>query len=256
MIMNRRIWIYILLFLFVIPGKVEAQRWKLLRYEAAIGTGTTHPFMDIGSQNYSIKSLRLADTRINVFSHIGFRILEDLTVKLDLNYLMLGGSDPASRPRNLMFTSQCFEPLLRLDYNLFGGGRTFGSSAMFNRRGMVNNYGVSYVYIFAGGGGILSKSIVREIGGEEAVTNPSYSNNLHWGFVIPAGVGYKLNLNSSLDLGFEIGGRLSFSDWIDGYFNPDYSDYKDRYITTSFKAIFKIRNDRKGRPIFSQYGRR
>ena len=254
--MNRQILLYILFFLLIIPGKVEAQRWKLVRYEASVGVGTTHPFMDIGSQNYSIRSFRLADTRANVFTHVGFKVLEDLTLKLDLNYLMLGGSDQASRPRELMFTSNCFEHLLRVDYNLVGGGRTFGSTAIFNRKGMINNYGSSYVYVFAGGGGILSKAKVKYIGGEEAIDNPSYSNNLHWGFVIPAGVGYKLNLNSGMDLGFELGGRLSFSDWIDGYYNPKFSQYKDSYITTSFKAIFKIRNDRKGRPIFSQYGRR
>jgi len=146
--------------------------------------------------------------------------------------------------------------LVRFDYNLFGSGaRSFGSNALFNRRGMINNYGESYFYVFSGIGGIMSKSKVTDVNGDEVIGNPSYYNNLNWGIVIPAGLGYKRSMNAYVDLAIEVGGRFSFTDKIDGYKHATASDYNDKYITTTVKAVYKIRNDRRGRPILSRYGR-
>ncbi len=254
--MNRRIWIYILLLAMLVPTTAEAQRWKLRRYEAGIGGGTVHTFMDIGSPNDALRSFQLIDSRFNAGVHAGFKLLSSLTIRLDLNYLMIGGLDPEIRDRSLSFTSNCFEPLVRFDYNLFGSGaRSFGSNALFNRRGMINNYGESYFYVFSGIGGIMSKSKVTDVNGDEVIGNPSYYNNLNWGIVIPAGLGYKRSMNAYVDLAIEVGGRFSFTDKIDGYKHATASDYNDKYITTTVKAVYKIRNDRRGRPILSRYGR-
>jgi len=255
--MNKRIWIYILLLAFLVPAKTEAQRWKLRRYEAGIGGGTVHTFMDIGSPNDAIRSFQLIDSRFNVSSHAGFKLLSSLTVRLDLNYLMIGGIDPETRDRSLSFTTNAFEHTLRVDYNLLSSGvRGFGSTALFNRRGMVNNYGENYVYVFAGFGGILTKAKVTDINGDEVIGNPSYYNNLNWGPVIPAGIGYKRAMSAYVDLSVEVCGRFTFTDKIDGYQHATASDYNDKYITTTVKAVYKIRNDRRGRPILSKYGRR
>ncbi|MEX0987305.1 MAG: hypothetical protein WD052_07485 [Bacteroidales bacterium] len=253
--MNRRIWIYLLLLALIVPVKVEAQRWRLKRYEAGIGLGTVHTFMDIGSEFDGIRSFQFTDSRVNLSTHAGYKILEDLTVKLDLNYLMIGGSDSESRDRSLSFTAHCFEPLARVDYNFLGAGRAFSSNAVFNRRGMVNNYGQSFLYVFAGAGGILSKAKVKDINGDEVIGNPSYSNNLQWGYVIPAGIGFKRTMDAYFDLAIEVGGRFTFTDLIDGYQHATASEYNDKYIITSVKAVYKIRNDRRGRPIFKKYGR-
>ncbi len=253
--MNKRIWIYICLAALLVPCKTEAQRWKLRRYEAGIGLGTVTTFMDIGSPDFGISSFRPNDTRFNVSSHIGYNLFQDLAVKLDLNYLMLGAMDPEIRDRSLRFTTHAFEHGVRFDYTFVGGGRTFGSTALFNRRGMVNSYGSSYLYAFAGAGGILSKATVRNESGEEEIGNPGYNNNMQWGIVIPAGLGYRRSVDAYFDFVFEIGGRFSFTDLIDGY-QTQFSQYNDRYIITSVKAIYKIRNDRRGIPIFSKFGGR
>jgi hypothetical protein len=211
--------------------------------------------MDIGSLNYGFRAIKLSDTRFSFPAHIGFKVIEDLTVKLDLNYLMIGGADSPDRGRTLKFTTHGIEPILRVDYNIVGGEKPLGSSIIFNRRGMVNNYGSSFIYVFAGGGGILTKAKVKTFDGVEVIGNTAYSNNLHWGFVLPAGIGYKRSINAYFDFAIEVGGRLTLTDKIDGYQHPA-SQYNDRYITTSFKAIYKIANDRKGRPILFDYGRR
>lgn len=257
--MNRKLWIYILLGALLIPSTVDAQRWKLRRYEAGIGLGSVTSFMDIGSPNFGISSFSPFDTRFNISSHAGYLIMEDMSVKLEMNYLMIGAKDPETRDRSLRFTTHGFEHAVRVDYTFLGGGRTF-STAAFNRRGMVNNFGMSYLYVFAGAGGILSKATVYNdaIGGELTEENPGYAGNnkLMWGPVIPAGIGFRWSIDAYFDLVLEVGGRYTFTDKIDGYHNPNFSKWTDRYIITSVKAAYKIRNDRRGRPIFNRYGTR
>jgi hypothetical protein len=254
--MDRRTAFYILLILIIIPVNLEAQRWKLQRYDVAIGIGSTHPFMDIGSQNDGLRSLQVSDTRICIPTHIGFKILEDLSVKLDLNYLMFGGADaPGRREALLKYTSNTFEHNIRAEYNLVNGSKSGGSAVAFNRRGMVNNIGSSVFYLYGGVGGIMSKAKVKYIDGTEVVNNPAYSNNMHWGVVLPAGIGYRRAVNVYIDFSIELGGRFTLTDFVEGYKHP-VSEYNDRYFTTSFKAIYKIANDRNGRPKLYDYGRR
>lgn len=253
--MNRIFWISLVLLLLLIPGKVEGQRWRLLRYEAGIGTGTVHPFMDIGSYKPGLSSFQITDSRPNINTHIAYVLLEDLNVKLDLNYLMIGAtdSDTPERDRGFTFLSNAFEHTVRLDFNILGGGRAFGMQGMYNRRGMINNFGSSRLYVFGGVGGIMSKTEIWTVDGPIPDTKEGYYNNLNYGVVIPAGIGYRLAIDAYWDFTFEASGRFSFADKIDGYMHPSSLHY-DRFITTSFKAVRKIRNDRKGRPIFAKYG--
>ena len=141
-----------------------------------------------------------------------------------------------------------------MEYVVLGGGRAF-SNALFNRRGMVNSYGDFGVYLFGGAGGILTKSKIKDINGEEPLTNPYYDNNRHFSFVIPAGVGVKYNLSSGIGISLEAGYRFTFSDILDGYQHA-VSQYYDQYMLTNVKAIYKIRNDRRGVPKFGGYRRR
>ncbi|MFC2129440.1 hypothetical protein ACFLQX_01600, partial [Bacteroidota bacterium] len=239
-----------------IPLASNAQTWRLVRYEAGLGIGTTHSFMDIGSEKDGLRSFSFRGTRPNVFFDASFLILEDLAVQLDLGYIQLAGRDSDARTRDLSFVTNSFEPVVRVEYSIIGGGRTFGSTALFNRRGMVNDYNTLNLYAFAGAGGILTKAKVKDINGDEVVGNPSYDNNLHFGAVFPMGLGLKYQWDSDWAIGLEIGGRFSTSDLLDGYWNQTASQYKDRYILTNVKAIYKIRNDRRGVPQFSRYRRR
>jgi hypothetical protein len=247
--MKKNHWIYILLFVLFIPVNSHAQAWRLIRYEAGIGFGTTRSFMDIGSENYGITSYRFAGTRPNVFFDASYQILEDLSVQLDLGYIQLGGKDTDIRGRGLSFVTNSFEPVIRVEYNIIGGGRTFGSSATFNRRGMINNYNTLYFYTFAGAGGILTKAKVKDIYGDEVFGNPGYDNNLHFAPVFPMGFGLKYQLDSEWALGFEMGFRFALSDLLDGY-ATQWSQYNDKYMLSNVKLIYKIRNDRRGVPQF------
>lgn len=252
--MKRNYWIYILLLVLLTSLNANAQPWRLIRYEAGVGLGTTQSFMDIGSENFGLTSFRFAGSRPSAFVDASFQILEELSVQLDLSYLQLSGKDPESRTRGYSFVTNSFEPVVRVEYNFFGGGTRTASNALFNRRGMVNNFNSIKFYAFIGAGGILTKAKVKDSDGIEVIGKTGYDNNVHFAPVFPMGIGAKYELSTHWAIGLESGFRLSTSDLLDGY-QYTTSQYKDKYILTNVKAIYKIRNDRRGVPQFSRYKR-
>ncbi len=252
--MKRRHWIFILLLILLIPSEATAQRWKLRRYEAYAGTGTVHPFMDIGRVEDSFRSFHLKGTRPNLTVGARYKIFSNLSGGLELSYIMFGGVDVDNHMTVHSFMTNSFEHTADFQFDIVSGGKALGTTALFNRRGMVNSYNSTDVYITFGVGGILSKAIAYDINGEIDRNDVYFNNNTNYGIVLPVGLGIKYSIDAYWSFGAEITGRFSFTDLLDGYATP-YSNYQDRYILTSFRAVYKIRNDRKGRPIFSKYGR-
>ena len=244
-----------LLILFSVDG--FGQRWKLRRYEVGFGVGSTHSHVDIGPQNKEINNF-FNGARPNVSLDVRFKISPSFAVNLDLGYLNMAGKDidEPTRGRNYSFVSHNFEHTVRGEYYILGEGRAFGSQANYNRRGMVNNYNKVYLYVFTGFGGIMSKGSVKDMDNGDLPPdgNPGYDNNMHYGLVIPVGAGLKYTISAVWSLNLEAGYRWSSSDYLDSYASA-FSKYNDNYYTTSFKALYKIRNNRKGRPIFRKYAR-
>jgi hypothetical protein len=182
-----------------------------------------------------------------------YRITQDFNVSLDLAYIMYGGKDQegSSHGRDYSFTSHAFQHVARVEYFILGDSRRFISGAIYNRKGMINDYNKLYLYVFGGAGGVLSKSKVKDLnnGGEEPISNPGYNNNLVYTAVFPLGAGAKWALDARWSIGVEIGYQFTLTDYLDGY-SSEWSKYNDSYYLTSVKAIYHIRNDRTGRPMF------
>ena len=100
----------------------QAQRWKLQRYEAALGVGPTHTFMDIGPMRDGIMSFQLPGTRPNVTLDARFRIFEPLAVKLSLSYIQFGGVDNFENLTVKYFVANAFEPAISVEYYILGDG--------------------------------------------------------------------------------------------------------------------------------------
>jgi len=182
---------------------------------------------------------------------VGFSTVE---LNLDLSYLMFSGEDKEDHLAVSSFTTHGFEPALTVRYSFLKGGKAFGTTAVFNRRGMVNSYGTADIYVFAGVGGLLSKAKVIDDSGEiYAPGSRGLNNNLRFDAVFPLGAGFKYDIDAWWSLGVEVNGRFALSDYIDG-FATENSEYNDSYLTTNIKAIYKIRSDRRGRPILNRYG--
>ena len=67
--------------------------------------------------------------------------------------------------------------------------------------------------------------------------------------MIPVGIGLKFGLNTSWSIGFDMGGRFTTSDYIDGY-TSEYSKSKDVYIFGVINMVYKIETGSNGLPVF------
>ena len=252
--MKNKFWIPIFALLVLTSIDGYGQRWKLRRYEADLYIGAVSFHGDIGLANKPLMN-NLNGMRPSIGFKPGFKITQDLTVALDLAYIVYGGKDKegSTHGRLYSFNSHAFQHLVRAEYYLIGEGRSFISGAMYNRKGMVNNYNKLYLYVFGGAGGVLSKSKVKDLNnnGEEPLTNPGYDNSMQYTAVFPVGGGAKWSIDPRWSIGVEIGYQFTLSDYLDGY-SSAWSEYNDSYYLTTVKAILKIRNDRNGRPIFKK----
>ncbi len=252
--MKNKFWIPIIALLVLTSIDGYGQRWKLRRYEADLYIGAVSFHGDIGLANKPLMN-NLNGIRPSIGFKPAFKITQDLTVALDLAYIIYGGKDQegSSHSRLYSFNSHAFQHVVRAEYFLIGDGRSFISGAMYNRKGMVNNYNKLYLYIFGGAGGVLSKSKVKDLNnnGEEPLTNPGYDNSMKYTAVFPVGGGARWSIDPRWSIGVEIGYQFTLSDYLDGY-SSAWSEYNDSYYLTTVKAILKIRNDRDGRPIFKK----
>lgn len=102
----------------------DAQVWKMRRYEALFGLGTTHYFGDIGGYSKGDNLMGLKDidfTQIRPSFYVGMRykIYETVALKLNLSYGYLHGDDAGdvNDARNFKFYTGIFEPSLQVEYS-------------------------------------------------------------------------------------------------------------------------------------------
>jgi Domain of unknown function (DUF6089) len=240
-----------IIFVFFLTHSLHAQQWKLRRYEATFGLGTTNFYGDIGgtaddNNALGFKDIQLAYTRPSVALGLRYKLTGDMAVKMNLIYAIAAGNDLESRndARNFAFRTTIFEPSFQFEYYIIPEGRSLSSAAMFNRRGMINNYSKIYAYVFGGVGGVFFKT--KPLEGFEDRYVDNFSN---FGLVFPVGAGLKYTIDSRWSMGFEFGRRFTTTDYIDGYTSP-FSDHKDVYDFAVLNAIFKVKSDRRGRPMF------
>lgn len=255
--MKRYLWIFIVLIIIALPKESHGQIWKLKRYEAGVGLGSSHAWTDIGLTPDGVMGFQFLGIRPNLSFQGRYYISSMISTAVDLNFIWLGGvDDPSQRARLYYYNSLVFEPALRAEIILFGTNRGSGTTALFNRRGMINNYSDFHLFAFGGVGGAISKANVREQETNlEVVNNPGYYNNTNFGLVFPVGLGIKFSLDADWSFSAEIGARISLTDYLDGY-SSQYSEHNDFYYLTNFKAIYKLRTGRNGLPVFKRRGGR
>ncbi len=69
------------------------------------------------------------------------------------------------------------------------------------------------------------------------------------------GGGIKFSVDPRWNVGVEMGYQFTTSDKLDGYAPEEVSHYNDSYYLITVKAVYRIRNDKNGRPIFNKYYR-
>jgi hypothetical protein len=251
--MKRSSAILLAIFLFLVYSDLSAQRWRLRRYEVDLYLAGVAFEGDIGNPKPFANMFNGFRPSVGVTPR--YMVMKNMAVALDLGYVIYGGRDKegSSHGRVYTFNSHAFQHMVRVEYFLLGEPVT-RTGSIYNRRGMVNNYNRLYLYLFAGGGGILSKATVKDQDGVEPIWNPGYDPGLQYTVGFPVGGGIKVSIDPRWSVGVELGYQFTLSDKLDGY-APVASHYNDSYYLLNIKAIYRIRNDQHNRPIFNKYYR-
>jgi hypothetical protein len=245
-----RKWLLTLVLFYVVTSVVDAQLWKLRRYEVSAGIGTTQFFGDIGGYSNSKNVLGLKDitfrhTRMNLNTGIRYRILDDLSVRLSLAFGFFHSTDARGSNIERGFESRTlfFEPALTGEY-YFIKNRSENSFLLIKGKGngFQSIFSMLDLYAFTGVGGLSYKVKPNE------VLSPYVSKTSGFSAVIPAGIGVNMIYSSNLNFGLEIEGRYTFSDNLDGYTSP-FSKYNDIYYSLNFIITYKIRTSDNGFPV-------
>jgi len=241
--------LFFLIASFLLSLTINAQAWRMRRCEAIIGIESAQYFGDIGGWSkdeniLGLKDIALSQVRPGIYFGVRYKLYEEISLKLNLNYGYLHGddADKANSSRNFKFYTSIFEPSVQVEY-VFIKEKEAMSYLMMKGRGMGQFHSSLSSYIFLGMGGVFFNVTEKE---NLLNVNLEYTPAA---LVIPIGVGVKYGLNTNWSIGFDLGGRFTTSDYIDGY-TSEYSKSKDVYFFGVFNIMYKIRTGSNGLPVF------
>jgi hypothetical protein len=222
------------------------------RWEAVVGVGPSFFFGDIGGYTIGknilgFKDLSYRQTRFDINGNLKFRITRFANVRLSLTYALLHATDVrgSNEGRSFEAATSIFEPALIVEYyfikNYAENSYLFLKRKQSFIREMLKDLDF---YVFAGIGGNA-----YTVKGNDALVARGMTSG---GFtaVIPAGLGTTLIYSPNINFGLEVGGRYAFTDFLDGYSNPQYSKANDVYYFLNFTITYKLKTGPHGWPTF------
>jgi hypothetical protein len=239
------------MFLMLIPGiAISQDLYKRMRIELVGGAGISQFFGDIGGYSQTenilgIKDIILRQTRFTLEGAVKYRVIPEVNIKFGLNAGMFHAIDTkgSNEGRGLEATTSFLEPALTAEY-CFIKSKKEGLYTFTKGKNLRGKF-FSFVdmYAFTGFGGLAF-----HVKGNDALKASGMTTG---GFtaVIPAGLGANYLASPNYSIGFEIGGRYSFSDYLDGI-SPQYSKSNDVYYFLTFTITYKIPTKPNGVPVF------
>lgn len=225
-----------------------SQLWKLKRWEGQFGAGPSFSFPDIGGYTIGKNALGFRDlsyrqTRFNVNANMRYRLSRTASVRLGMSYAMLHSTDErgSNEGRRYESTTSLFEPAFLGEY-YFVKNRYESSYLFLRGKSLWALLRSLDFYGFAGFGGAGFSVNANNLLEGRAMTSQGFTA------VIPAGLGASLIYTPDINFGLELGGRYSFSDYLDGYSSPQYSRANDVYYFLSFTITYKFKSSPKGWP--------
>lgn len=230
--------------------QASAQLWKMRKLETTVGLGPSFFFGDIGGFSrkenvLGFKDLTFLQTRYVINGSLKYRVLEDLNVRLSLSAARLRATDArgSNEGRDMEARTFIFEPALMGEFYFIKNKNE--NSYLFSKgqagfRRLINSLDV---YAFSGFGGasysVKGNDRLENVGIIESGFSP----------IIPVGVGANLIFSPDINLGLELAGRYSFTDYLDGY-TSQYSSSNDVYYFLTFTLTYKMKTNQKGWPVF------
>jgi len=210
----------------------KGQSWKFYRHEVRIGVGASNFLGELGGANAigtnGIKDLEFSMTRPSVEIDYAYKIIPTLKAKSHLLYGRLKGDDalttePFRNNRNLSFRSPIVEFGLQLEVYPFG--EKIGH--MYRLRGAKGkNWSYYSPYITGGVAAFYFNPrakypvdgkyySLQQLGteGQNQPGGPAKYKRL--GICLPIGIGLNYAMNKHISIGFQVSGRLTFTDYID-----------------------------------------
>ena len=239
----------ILIICFALPVS-NAQLWKMRRWEAEGGIGPSFFFGDIGgfsrTKNFlGLRDMSFMQTRFDINGNLKYRMSRDVNLRLSLTYGMFHATDirGSNEGRNYEASTSFFEPAFMGEYYFIKNYAENSYLFLKQKQGIMRNLFKSLdFYAFAGFGGI-SYSVKGNAGlVAHGMTNSGFTA------VIPAGLGTTLIYSPNINFGLEVGGRYAFTDFLDGYSNPQYSKANDVYYFLNFTISYKLKSGPHGLP--------
>jgi hypothetical protein len=171
------------------------------------------------------------------------------SVKLNYTFGLANGDDADARnsERGFSYKSAILEQSAQIEYYFIRETRQRRSSAMYNRRGMINDYSMISLYGFTGLGSTFfwakfkgtDRGDIDEIDESKLIT-----------LSVPVGIGAKMVVSDKWIAGVEIGSRWTATDFLDAYKQTESSKSNDLYYFTIFTVAYRIKTSRRGYPIF------
>jgi hypothetical protein len=244
----KRSFLVVILLCFAVQ-LTDGQLWKMRRWEAEFGIGPSFSFPDVGGytsgENFlGFKDLSYKQTRFDINGSLRYRLSRTFNTRLSLTYAMLHSTDErgSNEGRQFESTTSIFEPAFMVEYYIIKN--KYENSYLFLKgKGLWALLSSLDFYAFAGIGGAA-----YSVNGNDALEGRDLTNS---GFtaVIPGGIGATLVYTPNVNFGVELGGRYTFSDYIDGY-TSQYSKHNDVYYLLNFTVTYKLKTSPKGLPSF------
>ena len=247
--MKRSLILIIAFYLF--SSSVNAQLWKLRRYEISGGIGTTQFFGDIGGYPNSknilgIKDFTFRQTRINANASLRYRIGEIFSARLGLMYGLFHSTDArgATIRRGYEETTTFFEPSLTGEYYFIKNKGENSFVFLKGNHSLLKSIFQSLdFYFFTGVGGLAYNVKPNALLAAQRLRTNGFTE------VIPLGIGTSMIYSDKINFGIELGGRFTFSDYLDGYTNEE-SLKNDVYYILNFTLTYKMKTGRNGMAMF------
>lgn len=204
--------------LFLLANSGEAQR-KRIRYafDYGFGIGPSNYLGEMGGKEKTrrdfIWDMKLKNTRWSLNGFARYKFNNYFAVQSSLAYLRIQGDDKLSsnrgrKGRNLNFRNDMLEFAVRGDVYIYGS----------NDVGKRGTYRLDFKsYAFAGLGAVLH-SPKTLYNGDWVKLRPLMTENVKYSKVtmaIPMGLGFYFTKKRKYRFGFEMGWRLTFTDYLD-----------------------------------------
>lgn len=180
--------------------------------------------------------------RFDINGSMRFRISRTVNARLSFTYAMLHSTDTrgSNEGRKMESTTNLFEPALIGEY-YFVKNKYESSYLFLKGKGVQALLRSLDFYVFTGMGGIT----YNVKGNEKLISYGMKSSGVS--AVIPFGLGATLIYTPNLNFGLELGGRYTFTDYLDGY-TSQFSKARDVYYVLNLTITYKLKSGARGLP--------